>query len=76
MQRTLRKRFIMRIVKSLINEKIINDEIVEKMLDEIEEKSGIFDGTILCWYEDSGMDCSFEEFVKLFYNKKIDIECN
>ena len=66
----------MRIVKSVNNEKMINDEAVEKMLDEIEEKCEIFDGTILCWYEDSRMDCSFEEFVKLFYNKKINIECN
>ena len=66
----------MRIVKSLINTKKINNEKVEKMLDEIEEKCGIFDGTILCWYEDSGMDCSFEEFVKLFFDGKINIECD
>lgn len=66
----------MRIVKSIINEKTINDEEVEKMLDEIEEKCEIFDSTILCWYEDSGMDCSFEEFVKSFYNRKINIECD
>lgn len=66
----------MRIVKSLINTKIINNEKVEKMLDEIEEKCGIFDGTILCWHEDSRMNCSFEEFIKLFYDGKINIECD
>lgn len=64
----------MRIVKSLTDTKTINNEKVEKMLDEIEAEAGIFDGTILCWYEDSGMTCSFEEFVELFYNRKINIE--
>lgn len=61
----------MRIVESICNKKIVDDKEVERMLDEIEEKAGIFDGTILCYYEDSGMDCSFEEYVKLFYERKV-----